>query len=254
MTSIDLNCDLGEGCGNDAELMRHISSANIACGFHAGNEATMRRTVELAVKNGVAVGAHPGYRDPENFGRTEMSPTRDEVRRLIRDQLDALQAVCEEFGTRIGHIKPHGALYNQAARDRELASAIAETVAEWDARLILYGRSGSVSISEAQMLGLETASEVFADRTYQSDGSLTPRSQSGALIFEIETSLNQVLDMIKYGRVRSVDAIIVPIECETICIHGDGPNAVEVARLINERLTSEGIQIARPNGQLTTLN
>lgn len=246
MTSVDLNCDIGEGCGNDAELMRYISSANIACGFHAGDEATMRRTVELAIENGVAIGAHPGYRDQENFGRTEMSLSRDEVRRLIHDQLEALKAVCDRQGAKIRHVKPHGALYNQAAKDRELASALAEAVSEFDSGLIFYGLSGSLMIEEAETAGLTTASEVFADRTYRSDGFLTPRSQPNALIHETETSVTQVLNMVKYGRVRSTDASMVPIKAETICIHGDGPNAVEFAKLIRERLTSEGIRIEPP--------
>ena len=252
MTSVDLNCDIGEGCGNDAELMRYISSANIACGFHAGDEATMRRTVELALENGVAIGAHPGYRDRENFGRTEMRLSRDEVRRLILGQLEALKAECDRKGARIRHVKPHGALYNQAAMDRELASALAEAVSEFDSGLTLYGLSGSLMIEEAGTAGLKTASEVFADRTYRSDGTLTPRSQPNALIHETETSLTQVLDMIKYGRVRSTDAIMVPIKAETVCVHGDGPNAVEFAKLIQERLTSEGIRIGPPVRSETT--
>ena len=246
MTSVDLNCDIGEGCGNDAELMRYISSANIACGFHAGDEATMRRTVELALENGVAVGAHPGYRDRENFGRTEMSLSRDGIRRLIFDQLEALKAECDRQGAKIRHIKPHGALYNQAAKDRELASALAEAVSGFDSGLTFYGLSGSLIIEEADRIGLKTASEVFADRTYQSDGTLTPRSHPDALILETETSLTQVLDMIRYSRVRSTDAIMVLIKAETICIHGDGPKAVEFAKLIRERLTSEGISIGAP--------
>lgn len=246
LTSVDINCDIGEGCGNDAELMRHISSANIACGFHAGDEATMRQTVELALENGVAVGAHPGYRDRENFGRTEMSLTRDEVRRLILDQLESLLAVCDELGAEMHHVKPHGALYNQAAKDVELASAIAEAVSQFDRDLIFYGLSGSSMIAEAERIGLKTASEVFADRTYRSDGTLTPRSQSNALIFETETSVTQVLDMVKYGRVRSTEAVMVPIKTETVCIHGDGPNAVFFAKLIRERLTAEGVTIASP--------
>ena len=206
----------------------------------------MRRTVELALENGVAIGAHPGYRDRGNFGRTEMSLSRDEVRRLIIDQLEALKAECDRQGAKIRHIKPHGALYNQAAKDRELASAIAEAVSDFDSGLTFYGLSGSLMIEEAERAGLKTASEVFADRTYQSDGRLTPRSQPNALIFETETSLTQVLDMVKYGRVRSTDAIMVPIKAETICIHGDGPTAVEFAKLIRERLTSEGINIEPP--------
>ncbi|HQU92808.1 MAG TPA: 5-oxoprolinase subunit PxpA [Pyrinomonadaceae bacterium] len=246
MTTIDLNCDLGEGCGSDAELMRYISSANIACGFHAGDGDTMRRTVELALEQGVAIGAHPGYADPENFGRTQMKLAPAEVRQLIFDQLDALKRVCDPLGAKIGHIKPHGALYNQAAKDRELASAVVEAVTEWDRDLIFYGLSGSEMIAEAQKVGLRTASEVFADRTYQSDGSLTPRTESNALITETETSATQVLDMIRYGRVRSTDAIMVAIKCETICLHGDGDHAVEFASLIRERLEADGVNIENP--------
>jgi UPF0271 protein len=248
MTTIDLNCDLGEGCGSDAELMRYISSANIACGFHAGNEDTMRRTVELALENGVALGAHPGYADPENFGRTQMNLAPAEVRQLIFDQLDALKRVCEPLGTTIRHVKPHGALYNQAAKDRELASSVVEAVSEWDRNLIFYGLSGSEMITEAEKVGLRTASEVFADRTYRSDGSLTPRSEPNALITETETSVLQVLDMIRYGRVRSTDAIMVAIKCETVCLHGDGDHAVEFASLIREKLETEGFTIAPAGG------
>ena len=246
MTTVDLNCDLGEGCGSDAELMRYISSANIACGFHAGNGDTMRRTVEMALEHGVAIGAHPGYADPENFGRTQMNLAPAEVRQLIFDQLEALKRVCDQLGAKIRHVKPHGALYNQAAKDRELASAVVETVAAWDRDLIFYGLSGSEMINAAEKMGLRTASEVFADRTYRSDGSLTPRTEPNALITETETSVTQVLDMIRYGRVRSTDAIMVAIKCETICLHGDGEHAVEFASLIRERLDSELIKIRAP--------
>ncbi len=246
MTSIDLNCDLGEGCGSDAELMRHISSANIACGFHSGDGETMRRTVELALEHGVAIGAHPGYADPENFGRTPMNLSPTEVRQLIFDQLDALKRACDQAGATIRHVKPHGALYNQAAKDPELASTVVEAVAEWDRDLIFYGLSGSEMIAAAEKVGLRTASEVFADRTYQYDGSLTPRTESNALITDTETSVNQVLDMIRYGRVRSTDAIMVAIKCETICLHGDGDHAVEFATLIRDQLVENGITIAAP--------
>jgi len=248
MTTIDLNCDLGEGCGSDAELMRYISSANIACGFHAGDGDTMRRTVELALEHGVAIGAHPGYADPENFGRTQMNLAPAEVRQLIVDQLDALQRVCESVGAKIRHVKPHGALYNQAAKDHELAAAAVQAVAEWDSQLIYYGLSGSEMITAAEKVGLSTASEVFADRTYRSDGSLTPRSEPNALINEPETSVTQVLDMIRYGRVRSTDAIMVAIKSETICLHGDGEHAIEFASTIRESLESNGIKIASPSG------
>ena len=248
MTTIDLNCDLGEGCGSDAELMRYISSANIACGFHAGDGDTMRRTAELALDHGVAVGAHPGYADPENFGRTQMNLPPAEVRQLIIDQLEALKLVCDPLGAKIRHVKPHGALYNQAAKDSELASAVVEAVAEWDRDLIFYGLSRSEMSAAAEKVGLRTASEVFADRTYRSDGSLTPRTESNALITETETSVTQVLDMIRYGRVRSTDAIMVAIKCETICLHGDGDHAVEFASLIRSKLEAEGVDIQHPAG------
>jgi UPF0271 protein len=204
----------------------------------------MRRTVELALENGVAIGAHPGYADPENFGRTPMSLAPAEVRQLIFDQVEALKRVCDPVGAKIRHVKPHGALYNQAAKDRELASAVMEAVAEWDQDLVFYGLSGSEMISEAEKAGLRTASEVFADRTYQSDGSLTPRTESNALITETETSVTQVLDMIRYGRVRSTDAIMVAIKCETICLHGDGDHAVEFASLIRNKLQTDGVKVA----------
>jgi UPF0271 protein len=204
----------------------------------------MRRTVELALEHGVAIGAHPGYSDPENFGRTPMNLAPAEVKQLIFDQLEALKRVCDPAGATIGHIKPHGALYNQAAKDRELASAVVEAVAEWDRELIFYGLSGSEMIAEAEKVGLHTASEVFADRTYRSDGSLTPRTESNALITKTETSVTQVLDMIRYGRVRSTDAIMVAIKCETVCLHGDGDRAVEFASLIREKVETEGINIA----------
>lgn len=241
--TVDLNCDLGEGCSNDAELMRLISSANIACGFHAGDEATMRRTVELALENNVAIGAHPGYKDKENFGRITMQMSAQEIREVITEQILSLKDVCDSLGASIKHVKPHGALYNQATKDRELAAAIVEAVSEIDSSLIFFGLSGSVMIEEAKHLGMRTASEVFADRTYQSDGTLTPRTEPNALIEDENLSLTQVSDMVKYGRVRSVDAIMIPINAETICIHGDGPRAVEFASAIRNRLSENGIEI-----------
>jgi UPF0271 protein len=242
---VDLNCDLGEGCDNDAEVMKYISSANIACGGHAGDIETMRRTVELALKNDVAIGAHPGYADPENFGRIPVDLDKGKVIGLVIEQVAALQIVCDEFDARLTHVKPHGALYNQAAKNPELASALAEAVKAVDPKLILFGLASSHSITEAQRIGLRTASEVFADRTYKSDGSLTPRTEPNALITDTKTSLEQVLDMVKYGRVRSLDAIMVGIKPETICIHGDGAHTVAFAKAINRNLLENGIEIRR---------
>ncbi len=243
MLTVDLNCDVGEGCGYDAELMGLVSSANIACGYHAGDEETMRKTVDLAVENGVTIGAHPGYPDRENFGRDVMDLSASEIVRIVTDQINALAEIAKTAGGKVTHVKPHGALYNQSARDPELASVIARAIADLDDRLILFGLSGSHSISEAEKIGLRTASEVFADRTYQSDGSLTPRTDLKALIQDQETASTQVLDMIKYGRVRSVDAIMIPIIAQTVCIHGDGDNAANFARAINRALAQSGIEI-----------
>ncbi len=246
LVSIDLNCDLGEGCGNDAELMKYISSANIACGFHAGDATTMKRTVELALENNVAIGAHPGYEDRGNFGRIEKNLSREELIELISIQVNSLTAICRTLGTKLNHVKPHGALYNRSARDAETAAAIAEGVKQIDPSLILFGLSGSCSITEAERVGLHTSSEVFADRTYQDNGSLTPRSESDALITNTQDAIEQVLNMIKYGRVRTTDGLMIPITAETICIHGDGENAVEFSRSINKALADEGVSISNP--------
>ena len=244
MRSIDLNCDLGEGCGSDAELMRLISSANVACGYHAGDAETMKRTVDLALENGVAIGAHPGYPDRENFGRTAMNLAPREICSIVSDQLGTLTEIANRSGAKLAHVKPHGALYNQSARDAAIAAAIAEAVHHHDPKLVLFGLSGSHSIAEAERVGLRTASEVFADRTYQNDGSLTPRTWPDAMIENENESIEQVLDMLKYGRVRSTDAIMVRIVAETVCIHGDGDHAVEFATLINRRLVENGFTIS----------
>lgn len=244
LTSIDLNCDLGEGCPNDAELMKYISSANIACGFHAGDAATMKRTVELALESNVAIGAHPGYEDRANFGRIEKKLPPDELIELISIQVNSLIAICRTIGAKVVHVKPHGALYNRSAKDPETAAAIAEAVKRIDRNLVLFGLSGSHSIAEAERIGLRTASEVFADRTYRDDGSLTPRSEPNALITSTEESIEQVLNMIKYGRVRTTDGLMIQITAGTICVHGDGEHAVEFARSIKIALSKNGVPVA----------
>lgn len=243
VNKIDLNCDMGEGCGNDAALMDYVSSANIACGFHAGDAETMKQTVEWAVEKSVAIGAHPGYRDRENFGRTAMHLSPADVFDIVIEQVAALNEVAVRAGGVLHHVKPHGALYNQAARDTELAAAIADAVKAFDAELVLYGLSGSLSISEAERFGLRTASEVFADRTYQTDGSLTPRTEANALITETDKASAQVLKMIKSETVTSVDGTTIPIVADTISIHGDGANALEFAKTINRTLIENGIAI-----------
>jgi UPF0271 protein len=248
MPSIDLNCDMGESfgawtMGRDAELMDFVSSVNIACGFHAGDPAVMRRTVETAVNKNVAVGAHPGYPDLQGFGRRAMAFSPQEVFDMVLCQAAALKGICEASGTRLHHVKPHGALYNTAAKDRALANAIARAVKSLDSELILYGLSGSLLISEAEAEGLRTASEVFADRTYQPDGSLTPRSQPDALISNAGAAAAQALQMISEQSVAAATGENVPLRTETICIHGDGENAVEFAMAIREKLLENGIDI-----------
>ncbi len=227
---------MGEGCGNDAELMNYVSSINIACGFHAGDTALMRKTVELAINKGVAIGGHPSFRDSANFGRKEMKISRDEVFDIVFYQILNLKGICEDFSTKLHHVKPHGALYNQAAKDAEIAAAIAEAVKQLDANLILYGLPGSCLISEAEKIGLQTKSEVFADRTYQADGNLTPRNMPNALIKNVDSVIKQVLQMTETQTVTATNGDIVNLKAETICIHGDGENAVEFAKAINETL------------------
>lgn len=243
MLKVDLNCDMGEGCGNDAELMNYVSSANIACGFHAGDASTMSETVDLAIANNVAIGAHPGYRDAENFGRTAMSLSPKEVIEIVIDQIVALKEICEKRGANLHHVKPHGALYNQAAKDKELAAAIARAVASVDRTLILYGLPGSYLISEAEDAGLISASEVFADRTYRRDGSLTPRTEPNALIEDANESIKQVLQMIESQSVTATTGDTVRVRAETICIHGDGIHAVEFAKKLSRTLEERGILI-----------
>jgi UPF0271 protein len=249
MLSIDLNCDVGEGCGNDSELLRLVSSANIACGYHAGDAETMRRTVDLAVANGISIGAHPGYPDRENFGRLAVDLSPYEVSDMVTDQVSTLKEISTAAGGELDHVKPHGALYNRSAKDPELAAAVARAVRSVDPKLILVGLSGSHSILEARKIGCETASEVFADRTYQTDGSLTPRSHPHALIHDADKAAGQVLDMVKYGRVRSVQAIMIQILAETVCIHGDGDSSLEIAHAITLALQQNHVTVRSLNGR-----
>ncbi len=248
MHLIDLNCDMGESfgawtMGNDAVLMDYVSSVNIACGFHAGDASTIRQTIETAIKKGVKIGAHPSFPDLQGFGRREMKMSPDEIFDIVLYQVAALKGICEAFGGKLHHVKPHGALYNQAAKNQENARAIAEAVKKIDDRLIFYGLSGSFLISEAEKIGLQTRSEVFADRTYKSDGTLTPRSEPNALIHDSKQAVAQVLEMIFSQQVTATDGGQVALKSETICIHGDGANALEFAKLINQTLIQKGVTI-----------
>ena len=238
MPRLDLNCDLGEGAGHDAELMACITSANIACGAHAGDEATMRATVALAQRHGVAIGAHPGFADRENFGRKEMSLPAAALRSLVMEQMAALARFAP-----LRHVKPHGALYNLAARDRAVAEVIAGAVQAADATLVLFALAGSELARAGKAAGLRVAEEVFADRTYQRDGSLTPRSRPDALIADEATAVAQVLRMVREGVVRATDGTEVMITAETVCVHGDGPHAVGFARRLKRELTEAGVEL-----------
>jgi 5-oxoprolinase (ATP-hydrolysing) subunit A len=243
MFSVDINCDLGEGLANDAELMQYISSANIACGYHAGDTATMNKTVDLAIQYGLAIGAHPGFADKPGFGRKEMNLSLNEVFDLVSKQVLDLQEICSSGGSRLSHVKPHGALYNMSAKNEALAQTIATAVFAADAELILFGLSGSFSIKAAAARGLKTASEVFADRTYNDNGLLTARSEPNAMIETGEASIKQVLQMIQEKTVTSTGGKKISIRADTICIHGDGKQATVFAKNIYEALQKNQVNI-----------
>lgn len=243
MLTIDINCDLGEGFPNDTLLMPFISSANIACGFHAGDTDTIKRTVEHCIINNVAIGAHPGFRDKENFGRTEMVLSDCELYDVVAEQIELVLNICTEMGAMLHHVKPHGAMYNMAARDTTMSYIIAGAIKEINPSLILYGLSNSFLISEAEALGLKTASEVFADRTYTPEGMLTPRTEANALLHSTEESLSQVLQMITQQQVRTTDGSLVSLKADTICIHGDGDHALSFATAIFNAMKENNILI-----------
>lgn len=248
MYQIDLNCDLGESfgaykIGMDEEVLQFITSANVACGFHAGDPSVMRKTVHLALKNNVKIGAHPGLPDLAGFGRRNMNISPQEAYDLVVYQIGALSGFLKAEGEKMQHVKPHGALYNMAAKNRELSEAIAEAVYKVDPQLILFGLAGSELVKAGEKIGLKTANEVFSDRTYQQDGSLTPRTQPDALIHSYEDSVSQVIRMIKEGKVRSTQGVDVSVLAQTVCIHGDGPEALVFAKQLRESMQSEGIQV-----------
>jgi UPF0271 protein len=245
MLTIDINCDMGEGAGNDHLLMPFISSANIACGYHAGDADTMLRTCELAVAAGMAIGAHPGFADKTNFGRTEMHLPTQALYDLVTEQVYLLQKSAVACGTVLKHVKPHGALYNMSARDGSIAHTIAGAVKDVDASLVLFGLSGSHSVTVAQSMGLAVANEVFADRTYQNDGSLTPRGQAGALAETTEAAVAQALQMVQRHTVTSIAGKEVPVIADTICIHGDGAHAVSFAEHIYRTFQQHSIGIGK---------
>jgi UPF0271 protein len=246
MKSIDINCDMGEGMDCDLALMDLVSSINIACGFHAGDVTTMARTIEGAIARDLAIGVHPSYPDRENFGRVEPGLSPKEIFDIVVYQVAAIKGMCEARNARLRHVKPHGALYNTAAADRTKARAIADAVKSVDGSLILYGLAGSYLISEASAAGLRAANEAFADRTYTDDGSLTPRSEPNSLISDPEEMFRQVRRMVEEGVVVSANGKPVALHAETICVHGDGPHAVEFASTLKSGLAGAGIKIEPP--------
>lgn len=227
---IDLNCDLGEGIGNDEAIMPYITSANIACGFHAGDEHTMRETIRLAKRFGVNAGAHPSWNDRENFGRKEMDVSPEEATKLVFEQIQILAAIAKEEGVTLTHVKPHGALYNQSAKDIQLANAIARAVKSISVDLILVGLAGSRSIEAGRAMGLRVAAEGFPDRSYNADGSLMSRLLPGAIIESPEDVARHAIELAKTGKM------------DTLCLHGDHPKAAENAKMLRDVLEKNGVE------------
>ncbi len=252
MKTIDFNSDLGESfgifnMGQDERVLEQISSANVACGFHSGDASVMRKTVASAKAHKVAVGAHPGLPDLQGFGRRIMHTTPDEVYEWVLYQVGALSAFTRAEKTPLRHVKAHGALYNMAAKDAELSRAICQAVKEVDDSLVLFGLANSELTRAGEALGLRVAHEVFGDRSYQPDGTLTRRGTPGAMITDVNQSIEQVLSMVVDGRVKALDGSWVEVQADTLCLHGDQPGAVEFARAIRQALEQEGIRIASPD-------
>ncbi|RTL61011.1 MAG: LamB/YcsF family protein [Sphingobacteriales bacterium] len=243
MPVIDFNCDLGEGTGNDEAIMPFISSASIACGYHAGDEATMKTTVALCKKYNVAIGAHPSFPDKENFGRTNMQLPADEIYDMVCRQIELLIEIAYQQDKRLQHVKPHGALYNMAAKDMVIANAIAKSVKDCNESLLLFGLPGSKMEMAAKNYGLSFIGEAFADRTYQRDGSLTPRTATNALIEDEAQSIAQVLQLVNHKIITAINGDVININAKTICLHSDGKQAVQFAEALHGTLISKGITI-----------
>ena len=241
---IDLNCDMGEGYTTDALIMPLISSANIACGYHAGGGELMRQTIRLALQHQVAIGAHPSFDDKEGFGRREMHLSSEEIYQIVLDQVNTIRKSAAEEGASLHHVKPHGALYNMAAKDAMVADAISRAIKAIDASLILYGLPNSASETSAIQHGLRFYREVFSDRTYTDQGMLTPRNQPNAMIETAEQSVAQVLQIILQETLQSTTGREMSIKADTVCIHGDGEHAVEFAQMINRALHQDNITIS----------
>ena len=248
MPSIDLNCDLGESfgaytIGMDAQVIPYVTSANVACGFHAGDAVVMERTVALCKASGAVVGAHPGLPDLQGFGRRVMKISPAEAGAFVTYQVGALKAFCDAAGVPLHHVKPHGALYNMAGRDRELADAIARAVQSAAPGAVLLALSGSEMVRAAQAIGLPVASEVFADRGYRPDGSLVPRGTPGAMIEDEDEAITRVIRMVKEGKVKASEGTDIAIRADSVCVHGDGPKALAFVRKISAALKASGVEL-----------
>lgn len=241
---IDFNCDFGEGCGDDAAIAPWISSASIACGGHAGDAASMRRAIALCLEHGVAIGAHPSFEDRSHFGRRELPITPEGAHVLVWKQTEALAEAAASAGTSLHHVKPHGALYNLAARDDAIAQAVAEAVRGIDDSLWLYALAGSRLVRAGRAAGLRAAPEAFAERRYAADGQLAPRDLDGAVIDALDPALAQVRALLRDGAIAAIDGSRVLIEAETLCLHGDRPNAAAFARGLRAALEAEGVTVA----------
>lgn len=248
---VDINCDMGESfgaykIGADTEVMPYVTSANIACGFHGGDPAVMRATIAEAKARGVAAGAHPGLPDLAGFGRRAMQVTAQEAYDLIIYQVGALLGFARAAGVELRHVKPHGALYNMAAAQPPLADAIARAVRDVDARLVLFGLAGSHLLTAAERAGIPSASEAFADRNYLHDGALVPRTRPDALVSDVDEAVRRVVRMVREGVVTDVEGEDIPIRADTVCIHGDGLHAAELAKKLRRGLEAAGIEVASP--------
>lgn len=243
MGAIDLNSDLGEGAGADERIMPLVTSANIACGGHAGDETSMRETVALALAHGVAIGAHPGYPDRAGFGRVALEMPADRLRTEVRNQIAALREIVEATGGRLGHVKAHGALYNQGERDAGVAGSIVGALADLDLNLVLVAPPGSAMARAAAATGVRLAAEGFIDRAYESDGTLRPRRLAGALLTEPRAAAAQALALVRDRGVRAHDGTFVPLGADTLCVHGDTPGAPEILRAVRAALAAEGYAV-----------
>lgn len=248
MDRVDLNCDLGESFGNyklgmDEEVIRYVSSVNIACGYHAGDPLVMDKTVKMAVEQGVGIGAHPGLPDLMGFGRRMMKISPAEAKAYMLYQLGALQGFCKAHNTVLTHVKPHGALYNMAAKDKELAKAICEAIYALDSEIILLALANSEMIHAAKEMHLKYANEVFADRAYERDGTLVARTKEGAMIEDEDIAISRVIRMVKEGKVTAIDGTDIDIQADSVCVHGDGQKALAFVKKIKEALHQEGIEV-----------